>query len=359
MSVPFLDLQAQYKSIKNEVDPAIQSVIESSAFASGPAVTAFEEKFATYCHSKHCAGVGSGTAAITLALRACNIGPGDEVITVANTFFATVEAISLVGATVVLVDCNEDDALINVDRIEGAITSNTKAIVPVHLYGQVADMNAIMTIAEAHSLIVIEDAAQAHGAMRAGKRAGSVGDIGCFSFYPGKNLGAYGEAGAVTTNDAETHKRICMLRDHGMARKYHHDVIGYNERMDGIQGAVLGVKLKYLESWNEQRRKHAALYKEKLSGVKLFTTHKDCKHVYHLFVIRSKERDALQKKLQEKRIATGIHYPIPNHLQKAYAGNKWKQGDFPVAEKLAGEVVSLPMYAELTEEQISEVCAAI
>jgi len=359
MSVPFLDLHAQYKSIKSEIDPAIQSVIDSSAFALGPAVKQFEEDFASYCETKHCTGVGSGTAALVLALRACNIGPGDEVITVANTFFATAEAISLVGAEVVLVDCNEEDALIDVTKIEDVVTDKTKAIIPVHLYGQMADMDAVMKIAKAHNLIVIEDAAQAHGARRNGKRAGSVGHIACFSFYPGKNLGAYGEAGAVTTNDAETYKRVCMLRDHGMAQKYHHDVIGFNARMDGIQGAVLGVKLKHLEEWNTKRRAHAALYTEKLSGVELFTTHKDCEHVYHLFVIRTENRDELQKKLGEKGIASGIHYPIPVHLQKAYTGGKWSTGDFPVAEKLAEEILSLPMFAELTDEQIEEVCNAI
>lgn len=361
MPVPFLDLKAQYQSIKKEIDPAIQAVIDSCAFASGPAVEKFEKNFAKYCGTKHCIGVGNGTSALELILRAYGIGQGDEVITVANSFFASAEAISLANATPILVDCKEDDALIDMTKIEAAITQKTKAIIPVHLYGQCADMDAVMTIAKKHSLIVIEDACQAHGALYKGKKAGSMGHAAAFSFYPGKNLGAYGEAGAVTTNDDDVNKIIRMLRDHGMQEKYKHKVVGKNERMDGIQGAVLDIKLQHLDTWNDARRKHAALYRTLLESnpnVRLFAAHEDRTSNYHLFVVRVKNRDAVQEKLKEKGIATGIHYPIPIHLQEAYA-EKWEKGDFPVAEKLAREILSLPMYAELTEEMVREVCATI
>ncbi len=358
MSVPFLDLKAQYQSIKKEIDPAIQSVIDSCAFASGPAVEKFEKNFAKYCSAKHCIGVGNGTSALELILRAYDIGEGDEVITVTNSFFASAEAISLANATPVLVDCNENDALINTALIEAAITKKTKAIIPVHLYGQCADMDAIINIAKKYNLIVIEDACQAHGSLYKGKKAGSMGHAAAFSFYPGKNLGAFGEAGAVTTNDDDVNATIRMLRDHGMQEKYKHKIVGKNERMDGIQGAVLDVKLSHLDAWNDARRKHATLYRELLKdkpSVTLFTAHDERTSNYHLFVIRVKDRNAMQEKLREKNIATGIHYPIPIHLQEAYAG-KWKTGDFPVSEKIAGELLSLPMYAEMTEEMVREVC---
>ena len=369
MSVPFLDLKAQYRSIKKEIDPAIQAVIDTCAFASGPAVEKFEKRFATYCGTKYCIGVGNGTSALELILRAYGIGQGDEVITVTNSFFASAEAISLANATPVLLDCREDDALIDTTKIEAAISKKTKAIIPVHLYGQCADMDEIMSIATKHNLIVIEDACQAHGALYKGKKAGlptealgakagSMGHAAAFSFYPGKNLGAFGEAGAVTTNDDTVNTTIRMLRDHGMQEKYKHKVVGKNERMDGIQGAVLDVKLSHLDAWNDARRKHATLYRELLKknpNVTLFTAHDERTSNYHLFVIRVKDRNAMQEKLREKSIATGIHYPIPIHLQEAYAG-KWKKGDFPVAEKIAGELLSLPMFAELTEEMVREVC---
>lgn len=359
MSVPFLDLKAQYQSIKSEVDPAIQAVIDTCAFALGPAVEKFEKDFATYCGAKHCIGVANGTSALELILRAHGIGAGDEVITVANSFFATAEAISLAGATPVLVDCREDDALIDTTQLEKAITKKTKAIIPVHLYGQCADMDSISATSKKHNLLVIEDACQAHGSHHRGKRAGSLGKAAAFSFYPGKNLGAYGEGGAVTTSDDGVAKTIRMLRDHGMPEKYKHALVGRNERMDGIQGAVLGVKLQSLENWNEKRRTHAALYRKLLQNnpsIAFFKTHDDSVHNYHLFVIRVKNRDAVQAKLKEKGIATGIHYPIPIHLQEAYKGT-WKKGDYPVSEKLAEEILSLPMYAEMTEEQIQEVCS--
>lgn len=361
MSVPFLDLKAQYAGIKQEIDPAIQSVIDSCSFALGPAVERFEKAFAEYCGSLHCIAVGNGTSAIELILMAYGIGQGDEVITVANSFFASAEAISLVGATPVLVDCAESDALIDTAKIESAITKKTKAIMPVHLYGQCADMDAVRVIAKKHRLLVIEDACQAHGSAYRGKRAGSLGDAAAFSFYPGKNLGAYGEGGGITTDDAQIAKKIRMLRDHGMSEKYKHALVGRNERLDGIQGAVLDIKLRHLEDWNTARRAHAALYRELLkghAGITLMSTHSERVHNYHLFVVRVKHRNAVQAKLKDAGIQTGIHYPIPIHLQEAYAG-RWKKGDFPVAEKMAPELLSLPMYAELAERQIREVCDAI
>ncbi len=362
MPVPFLDLRAQYENLKGEIDTAIQRIIERSAFASGPAVESFEHAFAAYCGAEHCVGLNSGTAALTLLLKAYGIGPGDEVITVANTFFATVEAILHVGATPVLVDCEESTALIDPQKIEAAITKKTRAVIPVHLYGQCADMDAIHAIAKKKNLIVIEDACQAHGARYRGKRAGSLGHSAALSFYPAKNLGAFGEAGAVVTSDSNIANTVRMLRDHGQSQKYHHALAGWNERMDGIQGAVLNVKLKYLDEWNVKRREHAKKYREQLEGcgdVRFFETREDAEHIYHLFVVRTPRRDALQKHLKSKGIDTGIHYPIPIHLLEAMRGFGWKRGSFPVAEKLAQEILSLPMYPELTEEQIGEVSLAI
>ncbi len=360
MPVPFLDIKAQYLSIKPEIDGAIANVIDTSAFALGPAVEAFERDFAKYCGSTHAIGVGTGTAALELLLRAYDIDEGDEVITVTNSFFATAEAIALVNATPVLVDCREIDALIDVAAIEKAISKNTQAIIPVHLFGQCADMDAIMALGKKHNLIVIEDACQAHGSEYKSKRAGSMGHASAFSFYPGKNLGAFGEGGGITTNDDGVSKRVRMLRDHGMSKKYHHSVIGRNERMHGIQGAVLGAKLPHLSDWNARRRSLANLYRKHLDGkpgIKLFTTHPDRLHNYHLFVVRVHNRDEVQKKLTEKGIATGIHYPIPIHKQEAYTQQReWKSGSFPVSEKLAGEILSLPMFTELTEEQVHMVC---
>ncbi len=361
MTVPFLDLKAQYMTIKKEVDSAMQSVIDTCAFAGGPAVEAFEKSFAMYCGTKHCVAVANGTSALELIFRAYGIGNNDEVITVTNSFFASAEAISLAGATPVLVDCRLDDALIDATKIEEKITKRTRAILPVHLYGQCADMDAIIAIAKKHNLLVIEDACQAHGSMYKKKMAGSMGDAAAFSFYPGKNLGAYGEGGAVTTNNDEIAKKIRILRDHGMPRKYVHAVVGRNERMDGIQGAVLSTKLKYLNQWNERRQSHAALYRKLLAdnkNITLFTAHEDRSSNYHLFVIRVKNRDQVMEKLKEHGISTGIHYPIPIHVQEAY-GNRWKQGDFPVAERMSGELLSLPMYAEMTEAMVREVCTCL
>ncbi len=360
MPVPFLDLQSQYRSIKPEVDAAMQRVMDTCAFALGPAVEAFEKTFAEYCGAQYALGVANGTSAIELLLLAHGIGHGDEVITVANSFFASAEAVSLAGATPVLVDCREDDALLDVSLIEKAITKKTKAIIPVHLYGQCADMDPIMAIAGKHKLIVIEDACQAHGSRYKGKRAGSLAHAAAFSFYPGKNLGAYGEGGGIVTNDTSIYDKLRMLRDHGMPKKYHHAVIGRNERMHGLQGAVLSVKLPYLTQWNDNRRSRAALYYSMLKdvkGVRLFKTHADREHNYHLMVVRVKNRDEVQKKLAADGIATGIHYPIPIHLQEAYAFRKdWKRGSFPVSEMLADEILSLPMFPEMTDRQVEEVC---
>lgn len=359
MPIPFLDLQAQYRSIKPEVDEAIQRVLDTSAYVLGPAVESFERDFAEYCGASHCIALNSGTAALALLMQANDIGKDDEVITVANTFFASAEAVSEIGATPVLVDCDEESALIDPALIEAAITPKTKAIIPVHLYGQCADMDHINEIARRHNVLVFEDACQAHGAMYKGKRAGSLADGAAFSFYPGKNLGAYGDGGAVTTNDAAVAEKIRMLRDHGCKKKYHHDLIGWNERMDGIQGAVLGIKLPHLDGWNAKRKANAALYRRLLNGVvPMITEQSYGESVYHLFVIRTTKREALQAYLQERGIASGIHYPIPVHLQPAYEGY-WKQGDFPVSEKLAQEILSLPMFPELREGQIEEVCEAV
>ena len=359
MTIPFLDLRAQYAAIKDDVDPAIQRVLDDAAYVLGPGVAAFENAFAAYCEVKHCIAVNSGTSALTLLFKAHGIGPGDEVITVANSFFASAEAVSNAGATPVLVDCEETTALMDATRLDKAITPRTKAILPVHLYGQPADMDAINAVALRHNLLVFEDACQAHGALYKGKKAGALADGAAFSFYPGKNLGAYGEGGAVLTNDDAIAKTVRMLREHGSAQKYHHDVVGWNERMDGIQGAVLAAKLPHLDAWNAKRKKHAETYRAKLGGiVGLIEQHPHGSTCWHLFVIRTPNRDALQKTLALADIQTGIHYPVPIHLQPAYAG-RWKPGMFPAAERLASEILSLPLYAELRDEQVNAVCDAI
>lgn len=358
MAVPFIDLQAQYHALRPEVDEAMQRVLDTSRYILGPAVEAFERDFAAFCGTTHCIALNSGTAAIALLLQAHGIGPGDEVITVANSFFASAEAISHVGATPVLVDCREEDALMDPSLLAAAITPRTKAILPVHLYGQPADMDAILAIARDHDLRVCEDACQAHGASLNGRMAGSLADGAAFSFYPGKNLGAYGDGGAVTTNDDDVAARIRMLRDHGSPSKYRHAAIGWNERMDGIQGAVLGVKLPHLPSWNAARRAHAQRYDALLpSKVRRLLRHDDRLSSEHLYVIRLADRDAVQRTLSERGIETGVHYPVPIHLQPAY--DLWKPGDFPVAERLAADILSLPMFPELTEAQIQDVCDAV
>jgi dTDP-4-amino-4,6-dideoxygalactose transaminase len=362
MNVPFLDLKAQYKTIKDEISAAINEVIENTAFAGGPFVAKFENEFAKFCGTKHAIGVGNGTDALWASLVALGIGAGDEVITTPNTFIATAEAISLSGATPVFVDIDEKTHNINPALIEAAITPKTKAIIPVHLFGQPADMDPIMAIAEKHGLNVVEDACQAHGAEYKGRKAGSIGTAGCFSFYPGKNLGAYGEGGGIVTNDEALAAKIRMFRDHGQAKKYYHDIIGWNARLDGIQGAVLNVKLKYLSDWNEARRRHARDYSAGLSSIKDVVVPQEveyAKHVYHIYALRVQDRDKFMAYLNEKGIACGIHYPIPLHLQNAYAFMQKGPGSFPVAEKCASEYVSLPMFAELTDEQVAYVIEQI
>ncbi len=366
MSVPFVDLQAQYRSIKHEVDEAIARVVESAAFILGREVEAFEAAFADYLGARFCVGVSSGTAAIQLAVTACGIGAGDEVIVPANTFFATAEAVSTAGATPVFVDADPISYTIDVNGIEAAITERTRAIIPVHLYGQPADLDSIFEIAARHKLSVIEDAAQAHGTLYKGRRVGALGRANCFSFYPGKNLGAYGEGGAVVTNDAEVARRVRLLRDHGSEQKYRHEIVGYNFRLEGIQGAVLNVKLKYLDGWNDLRRAHAARYHELLADAKgggnslmLPRESPYARHIYHLYVVQLVARDALQKHLSAADIQTGIHYPVPVHLQPAYGSLGHRAGGFPVAERQAARVLSLPMFPELTDEQIVRVAEAV
>ncbi len=358
MKVPFLDLKAQYQTIKDDVRRAMDQVMEQTAFAGGPFVKKFEEEFAAYCQASCCAAVGNGTDALWLALLGLGVKAGDEVITVPNTFIATAEAISLAGARPVFVDIDERTHTMDPARLEAAITPRTRAVIPVHLFGQTADMDPILAIARKHGLFVVEDACQAHGAEYKGKRAGSLGDAGCFSFYPGKNLGAYGEGGAVVTSDTALDSRMKVFRDHGQTRKYHHAVVGWNARLDGIQGAVLSVKLPRLDSWNQARGRNAGLYREKLSGAAGITLPEEAawgRHVYHLFVVRVKERDRVLAELAAQDVHCGIHYPVPLHLTEAYAFLGHRAGDFPVTERCAGEYLSLPMFAELTEEQVTRV----
>jgi len=349
--IPFVDLKAQYQRIKPEIDAAIHRVLESGQFVLGPDVAAFEEEFAAYCSATHGIGVNSGTSALHLALLAAGVGPGAEVITVSFTFVATVAAICYTGARPVFVDIDPRSCTIDVSQLAAAITARTKAIVPVHLYGQPADMDPILEIAGRHRLLVIEDAAQAHGAEYKGRRMGGIGHLGCFSFYPGKNLGAYGEGGMVVTNDPGYARTVRMLRDWGQERKYQHEMLAYNYRMEAIQAAVLRVKLRHLESWTEARRSHAATYDRLLagSGVASPVAMPYSRHVYHVYVIRTPHRDDLQRRLGERGIHTGIHYPVPVHLQRAHADLGYGVGDFPYSEAAAQEVLSLPMYPELSD----------
>jgi len=355
MKVPFLDLKAQYHSLKNEIAVALQEVLDNTAFAGGKYVAQFEQEFASYCQTEFAIAVNSGTSALWLALLALGVGKDDEVITVPSTFIATAEAISFCGAKPVFVDIDEKTYNMNPELIEAAITEKTKAIIPVHLFGQPADMDPILAIAKKHALYVIEDACQAHGAEYKGKRAGSMGDAGCFSFYPGKNLGAYGEGGAVITNKTELDEKIRILRDHGQTKKYYHAMIGWNARMDGFQGAILNVKLKRLAVWNEARRNNAMLYNRLLGDVEGVIIPEEvdyAKHIYHVYAIRVQQRDELMEFLAEKEISTGIHYPVPVHLQDAYQFLGLGKGSFPVAERCAEEFVSLPMFPELENAQI-------
>lgn len=362
MKVRFLDLKANYPSVKDDILRAFGDIIENSAFVSGRYVVEFEESFAKFIGSKYCIAVNNGTSALYLSLLAHGIGKGDEVIIPVNTFIATAEAISLVGATPVFVDNEEGSYNIDICKIEDRINPRTKAIIPVHLYGACAFMDSIMACAKKHKLIVIEDACQAHGASCNGTKAGNIGDSAVFSFYPGKNLGAWGEGGAIVTSDEEIAKRLLLLRNHGSKVKYHHELVGGNFRMSEFQGAVLSVKLPYLELWNKQRRKNAALYHELLQGnrkVILPVVLPDSNPVWHLFVIRVLNRETLIGHLQKNSIETGIHYPVPLHLTPAYSYLGHKKGDFPVAEKFSNEIVSLPMYPELGEEEIRYVADTI
>jgi dTDP-4-amino-4,6-dideoxygalactose transaminase len=357
LQIPLIDLRAQYQSLKPRVDAAVGRVLESGRYVLGPEVAAFEEEFAAHCRTRHAIGVSSGTSALHLALLAAGIGPGDEVITVPFTFVATVAAIQYTGARPVLVDVERGTLNMDPSRIAAAVTTRTKAIMPVHLYGQPADMEAVTRIAGEHGLAVIEDAAQAHGAEHCGRRAGSIGRLGCFSFYPGKNLGAAGEGGAVTTDDDELAARVRLLRDWGAEHKYHHVVPGFNYRLEELQAAILRVKLAELEEWTEARRAHAARYRKLLAGaaVELPADPPGQRHVYHVFAIRHPERDRLAGELAAQGVATGIHYPIPVHLQPAYADLGYGPGDFPVAERAAHEVLSLPMYPELRPDQVEAI----
>ena len=366
MNVHFVDLKAQYQSIKHEIDLTIQNVLDNTVFILGENVINFEKSFAEYCGSKYCVGVGSGTDALYFALFASGISADDEVILPVNTFIATAEAVSYCNAKPVFVDIDEKTYNIDVNKIEEKITSKTKAIMPVHLYGQPANMDAILKIARKYNLRVIEDACQAHGAeilMESNRweRAGSIGNIGCFSFYPGKNLGAYGDGGAAVMNDPEIARIIQLLRNHGSEKRYVHEIVGYCNRLDSLQAAVLNVKLKKLEMWNHKRRDNAALYNTLLQGIDLTLPHADAsiKHVYHLYVVRVKQREELQKYLNSNGIDTGIHYPIPLHLQTAYKYLGHTKGDFPVAEKISNEILSLPMYPELSSSQIQYVADKI
>jgi dTDP-4-amino-4,6-dideoxygalactose transaminase len=359
--IPFVDLKAQYASIKTEVNAAIQGVLDSCQFTLGSEVAKFEEEFAAYCGAGQGIGVNTGTSALHLALLAAGIGPGDEVITVPFTFVATVSAIDYTGAKTVFVDIDPRTFTMDPNAVEAAITERTKAIIPVHLYGQPADMDPILEIAKRRGLLVIEDAAQAHGAEYKGRRAGSMGDMGCFSFYPGKNLGAYGEGGIVVTNRADYTRTIRMLRDWGAEKKYEHVLKGYNYRLEGIQGAILRVKLRHLEAWTEGRRKAAAHYDRLLagSGVPTPQAMPYARHVYHIYAIRTQHRQAWQDALNAQGIQSGIHYPFPVHMLPAFADLGYRAGQFPHSERAAKEVLSLPMFPELTEAQCQEVARAV
>ncbi len=361
MQIPFVDLQAQYQSLKDELDTAVLAVMRQCNFILGKEVSDFEHAFADYVGARHCVGVASGLDALKLALEAFGIGPGDEVIVPAHTFIASALAVSAVGARPVLVEVDEASFNLDPAHIEAAITPRTKAIMPVHLYGQPADMDPILALARRYNLRVIEDASQAHGARYRGQRVGTLGDVGCFSFYPGKNLGAYGDAGGLVTNNAELAEKVRFLRNYGQEVKYKHVVKGYNLRLDTLQAAVLGVKLRYLDAWNARRAAHAAVYTHALEGVgdlqlpRVITGD----HVFHLYVIRTRQRDALQAHLNQRGIATVIHYPVPIHMQPAYADLGYGRGTFPITERLSEEILSLPMYAELTAEQQDYVIAAV
>jgi dTDP-4-amino-4,6-dideoxygalactose transaminase len=357
MQIPLVDLKAQYRSIRPEVNAAIHRVLENTNFILGNEVARFEQAFAEYVGTNGAVGVASGTAALHLALLACGIGPGDEVITTAHTFVATAEAISHTGARPVFVDIGPLTYNLDPSHVEDVLTPRTRAIVPVHLYGQPAEMESLLDIATRHDLWLIEDAAQAHGAVYHGQRCGSIGHLACFSFYPGKNLGAYGDAGAVTGNDEHLLAKVRKLRDHGRSSKYEHEEVGYGERLDALQAAVLSVKLSYLDEWIEERRRNARLYTELLANTEVVTPGeaRGVRHAYHLYVVRTPRRDALLAHLKACGIGAGIHYPLPLHRQPAYLKLGYADVVLPETERAATEVLSLPMYPELTEEQIGYV----
>jgi dTDP-4-amino-4,6-dideoxygalactose transaminase len=359
--IPFIDLKAQHLTIKGELNAAIARVLDSCNFILGEEVEGFEQEFASYCQAEHAIGVNSGTSALHLALLAANIKPGDEVITVSFTFVATAAAIRYVGARPVFVDVTRGSYTMDAAQVERAITPRTKAIVPVHLYGQCADMEPILEVARKHRLLVIEDAAQAHGAEYKGRRAGSLGDLACFSFYPGKNLGAIGEGGAVVTNNSEYAEKIRALRDHGQSRKYNHYMLGYNYRLEAIQGAVLRVKLRHLDNWNQARRERALKYRDLLAvtGLQMLEEQAYGKPVYHIFPVFTPDRDRLQNHLATRRIATGIHYPVPVHMQQAFAHAGHTTGSLLHSERASKETLSLPMFAELSDDAISFIADSI
>ena len=359
MSIPFVDLKAQYESIKEEVDAAIASVIEQTAFIGGEAIKEFEGDFAEYIGAKHCVGVANGTDAIEIALKAIGVGAGDEVIVPALTWISTAGAVNNVGAEPVFVDVLEDERTINPDLIEERITDKTKAIIPVHFYGLPARMDQIMTIAKKHNLKVLEDSAQAHGAEINGMRVGTIGDIATFSFYPGKNLGAYGDAGAIVTNDTNLAETCRMLSNHGQLSKHDHRIIGRNSRLDTIQAAILKAKLPHLERWTEARIQVAKWYSDRLDKVTTPVTPTNMRHVFHLYVIQSVKRDELMNKLKEVNIGCALHYPTPLPHLKSYEYQNHRLGDFPVAEKLCNEILSLPIFPELSEEEVDWVCEII
>ncbi len=359
--VPFVDLGAQYRTIEGEIGEATSRVIQQSDFILGREVSLFEEEFAAFCEAKYAIGVDSGTSALELALRAYDIGPGDEVITAANSFIASALAISHAGARPILVDVDPSTYTVDVSAIEKAITPRTKAVIPVHLYGHPAHMNPIRELADKHGLVIIEDACQAHGTRYKGRRTGSLGHAAAFSFYPGKNLGAYGDGGIVVTNDRGIARRLEMLRNYGQKEKYQHLFRGYNRRLDTLQAAVLRVKLRYLEKWNAARRWNAVLYHKFLDGCGLLLPGEapGAESVWHLYVIRAEQRDALKEHLISRGISASIHYPIPIHVQPAYLDLGYKKGDFPVTESCAHQVLSLPMYAEISQDQIEYVAKTI
>jgi dTDP-4-amino-4,6-dideoxygalactose transaminase len=361
MTIPLVDLRAQYHTIKHEVLPAIERVLKNMSLYLGPEQVAFEQEFAGYCKSLHGIGISNGTDALALALRACEIGVGDEVITVANTFIATVEAISMVGATPVFVDVDPDTYTMNWREILPAITSRTRAILPVHLFGHPAEMEPILEIAATYGLRVIEDASQAHGATYNGRPVGGLGDIGCFSLYCSKTLGAYGEAGICVTKDDSLAERMRILRDHGSRHRYEHEILGVNARMDEIQAAILRVKLPYLDDWNAARRAHAETYARLLheTGIVLPKTEAWATHAFYVYVVQVPDRDRVRDALAQQGILTGVHYPVPLHLQPACERYGWLRGSLPVTEAAAERILSLPMYAELTVEQIEQVGATL